>query len=186
MSRCTHGSQKVPCQGPVGCPAVHWTKCTLTSAPPVFKAGLYILRCRREGPARAILISNGSRMADARCCGYHPGLLRGPWGGREGAIGYTYGTLEHHKAPVMIFHENWPPNIQAPSGARTGPVKMPYGPFTNFTAAGQTSAENSQNVCFHTPYGPRSVYVKAPLGREKLIWFSKRIQNWVRHNQTTN
>ena len=76
--------------------------CPLVSATPVFKTALYISRCRHEGPALAIFILNGPRAADACYCAYHPGLLRA----REGAVGYTYGTLEHLKAPVKIFHEN--------------------------------------------------------------------------------
>ena len=78
--RCPAGARAGSSRRPVGSRAVHWTMCPLASAPPAFKAALYILRCRREGPARAIFISNGVRTTDACCCAYHPGLLMGPWG----------------------------------------------------------------------------------------------------------
>ena len=38
---------------------------------------------RPKGPAWAIFISDGPRTAWARCCAYHTGLLRGPWGSRR-------------------------------------------------------------------------------------------------------
>ena len=39
-------------------------------------------------------------------------------------------------------------------------------------ATGRTPAENSQNVCFYSPYGPRSLYVKAPLASKKMLSFN--------------
>ena len=61
------------------------------------------------------------------------GALEGPV---RSAVRYTYGTLEHRKAPVNIFHENLPPKIvRGTSGHRPEPTrnrKVSYGPLRAF------------------------------------------------------
>ena len=108
------------------CRAVHWTMCPLASAPPVFKATLYILRCRREGPARAIFISNGPRTADARCCAYHPGLLRGPRGSRRVHVRNLWASQGARK------DFSWELTPQNREGHRPEPARDPRGALRAF------------------------------------------------------
>ena len=92
-----------------------------------------------------------------RCCAYHSGLSRG----REGAVGYThaYAARRPYRFVMRIDRKQI---VMGPSRRPYGLINCP-GARRNFTAAGRTPAENSQNVCFYSPYGPRRKYVKAPL-----------------------
>ena len=118
---------------------------------------------------------------------------------REGPVRATvrspHGT---RKVPYGPFTGFLRPNgqIKTPGelGAANSAPRRPYGlkncpgARRNFTAAGRTPAGNSQNVCFYSPYGPRSVYVKRPISKtflgskkRKKTEFNKGLQIYCKH-----
>ena len=142
-SRCPAGDRPGSLRRPAGSRAVHWTMCPLKSAPQGSRKDFFM----RIDPPKS-------------------------WGARPDTVRSPHGT---RKVPCGPFTGSLRPNgqIKTPGelGAADSAPRRPYG-FKNcpgarriFTVAGRTPAENSQNVCFYSPYGPRSVYVKAPLNK---------------------
>ena len=86
--------------------------------------------------------------------------------GRPGTVRSPHGT---RKVPYGPFTGFLRPNVQIKTPGELGAANSaPRGPqgFKKTVPAPvgtlRQPAENSQNVCFYSPYGPRSVYVKTP------------------------